>query len=131
MSNRLYMIRSVFLTSVAGAALFAAAPASADTLTPTTFSGTVGIGGIIDITDKVGTITAGAPTGATADVLFILDTTGSMSGEISTVQTAFAGTVSALSALGTVHTGAAQFKDRTNDGYRCVRLPAYAGHNGE
>ena len=104
----------MFLTSVAGAALFVAAPAWADTLTPTTFSGTVGIGGIIDITDKVGTITAGGPPAPTADVLFILDTTGSMSGEISTVQTAFAGTVSALSALGTVHTGAAQYKDATN-----------------
>jgi von Willebrand factor type A domain len=117
MSNRLYMIRSVFLTSVAGAALFAAAPASADTLTPTTFSGTVGVGGLIDITDKVGTISAGGPTTARADVLFVMDTTGSMSSEIGTVETAFAGTVSALSALGTVATGAAQFKDRTNDGY--------------
>ena len=117
MSRRLTTIKTAFLTSVAGAALFAAAPAYADSLTPLTFSGTVGVGGMIDITDKVGTISMGGPTTARADVLFIMDTTGSMAGEIGTVQSAFAGTVTALSALGTVATGAAQFKDKTNDHY--------------
>ena len=112
-----FIVRCGLLSSVAGAAFFAAAPARADSLSPLTFSGTVGVGGLIDITDKVGTISAGGPTTARADVLFVMDTTGSMSSEIGTVETAFAGTVSALSALGTVATGAAQFKDRTNDGY--------------
>ena len=116
MSNRLYTIRTVFLTSVAGAALFAAAPASADLLDPLTFSGTVGVGGMLSITDKVGTISMGGPTTATADVLFIMDTTGSMSGEIGTVQSAFAGTVTALSALGTVATGAGEYKDKASGG---------------
>jgi PEP-CTERM motif len=114
--RKLPIVRASLLASAAGAALALAFPvsASADSLAPTTFSGTVGVGGLIDITDKVGTISAGAPTGARADVLFILDTTGSMSGEISTVQSAFAGTVTALSALGTVATGAAQYKDASN-----------------
>jgi hypothetical protein len=91
--------------------------ASADSLDPTTFTGMVGVGGTTDIIGKIGTITAGTPTGATADVLFIMDTTGSMGSEIGTVQSAFAGTVTALSALGNIATGAAQFKDQTEDGY--------------
>jgi hypothetical protein len=105
------------LTSVAGATLLLAVPAFADALDPSSVSGTIGVGGTFQITDKVGTISAGGPTTASADVLFIMDTTGSMSGEISTVQAAFSGTVAALSALGNISTGAAQFKDKTNDGY--------------
>ena len=131
MSHRLYTIKTAFLTSVAGAALFAAAPASADSLTPLTFSGTVGVGGMIDITDKVGTISMGGPTTATADVLFIMDTTGSMSGEIGTVQSAFAGTVTALSALGTVATGAGAVQGQNRRRLRSVRLPAHPGHHHE
>jgi PEP-CTERM motif len=116
MSDRFYMIRSVFLTSVAGAALFAAAPVSADSLDPTTFSATVGVGGVVDITDKVGTISAGTPTTAKADVMFIVDTTGSMGPAIAEVDAALSSTVASLSAFGTIATGAAQYKDKSNAG---------------
>jgi hypothetical protein len=59
-------------------------------------------------------ISAGMPTTALADVMFIVDTTGSMSAGIAAVDAALASTVSALSAFGTISTGAAQFKDATN-----------------
>jgi PEP-CTERM motif-containing protein len=119
MSRGSYFAKGVLLTSVAGAALLLAgrAPASADSLTPDTFSGTVGVGGLVDITDKVGVISAGSPTTAQADVMFIVDTTGSMGPAIAQVDAALASTVSALSAFGNIATGAAQYKDRTSDGY--------------
>jgi hypothetical protein len=104
--------------SAAGAALVVALPvsASADSLTPNTFSTTISVGGTTDIS-KTGVISAGAPTTANADVMFIVDTTGSMGTAITAVTGALSGTVSALSAFGNIATGAAQYKDKTNDGY--------------
>jgi hypothetical protein len=92
-----------------------AAPAMADSLTPTTFSTTLALGGSTTIS-KVGTVSAGAPTTAQADVLFITDTTGSMGPAIAEINSTFGATISALSALGNIATGAAQYKDRTSDG---------------
>ena len=116
MPNKLQTAQAVLLSSVAGMALLLAAPAPAlaDSLTPDTFSGTVGVGGVIDITDKVGLISAGSPTTALADVMFLVDTTGSMGSAIGNVKTALSGTVSALSAFGSIATGAGQYKDATN-----------------
>lgn len=105
------------MTSVAAAAVLFGAPAKADSLTPSSFTATIGVGGVTDITDKLGLISAGSPTTALADVLFIVDTTGSMSGGIADVNAALSGTVSALSGFGSIATGAAQYKDKTNDGY--------------
>jgi hypothetical protein len=114
MSRRQSLVVTGLLTSVASAALLLSAPAKADSLTPSSAIGSVGVGGVFDITDKLGLISAGTPTTALADVMFIVDTTGSMSAGIAAVDAALASTVSALSAFGTISTGAAQFKDATN-----------------
>lgn len=111
------MNRNTLLSTVAVSALVAfAAPAFADSLTPATFSATIGLGGSTSINNKVGTISAGTPTSAQADVMFVVDTTGSMSAGIADVTSAFSTTVSNLSALGSIATGAAQYKDKTNAG---------------
>jgi hypothetical protein len=104
--------------SAAGAALVLALPvsASADSLSPSTFTDTISVGGTADIS-KTGVISAGTPTTATADVLFVVDTTGSMGPAIAQVDAALASTVSQLSAFGTIATGAAEYKDKTSDGY--------------
>jgi hypothetical protein len=117
MGMRQSIATSGLLTSVATAAMLLGAPAKADSLTPLTFSTTIGVGGVTDITDKLGVISKGLPTTALADVMFIVDTTGSMSGGIAAVDAALAGTVAALAPLGSIATGAAQFKDKTSDGY--------------
>ncbi len=116
MPNKLQTAQAVLLSSAAGMALLLAAPAPAlaDSLTPDTFSGTVGVGGVIDITDKVGRSARARPTTALADVMFLVDTTGSMGSAIGNVKTALSGTVSALSAFGSIATGAGQYKDATN-----------------
>ena len=103
--------------SAATAALLAAGPVFADSLTPTSFMGSVSVGGSISITDKVGVITAGLPTTAQADVLFVTDTTGSMGPAIGALQSELSSVISSISGLGNIATGAAQYKDRTSDGY--------------
>jgi hypothetical protein len=94
---------------------FVAQSALADSLTPDSFSDTLSVGGTVDIS-KTGVINAGAPTTAMADVMFIVDTTGSMGPAIVQVDAALSSTVSALSAFGTIATGAAQYKDKTSAG---------------
>jgi hypothetical protein len=118
MSRALSITRASLLTSAAGAALVLALPvsASADSLSPSTFTDTISVGGTADIS-KTGVISAGTPTTATADVMFIVDTTGSMGPAITQVDAALSDTVAQLSAFGTIATGAAQYKDKTNDGY--------------
>ncbi len=117
MGRREFIAKCGLLTSVAAAAVLLGAPAKADSLTPDSFSATIGVGGVTDITDKLGVISAGSPTTALADVMFIVDTTGSMSAGIAAVDSALEGTVAALAPLGSIATGAAQFKDKTGDGY--------------
>ena len=114
MGRRESIAKCGLLTSVAAAAVLLGAPAKADSLTPDSFSATIGVGGVTDITDKLGVISAGSPTTALADVMFIVDTTGSMSAGIAAVDSALEGTVAALAPLGSIATGAAQFKDATN-----------------
>jgi hypothetical protein len=109
-------MRTYLLSTVGAIALcVAAAPAMADSLTPATFSADLALGASTTIS-KVGTITAGSPTSAQADVLFVTDTTGSMGPAISEINSTFMQTISALSSLGNVATGAAQYKDATSAG---------------
>jgi hypothetical protein len=108
-------MRKELLTSVAASALFAlASPAMADSLTPSSFTGSVAVGGSTSITGKVGTITAGTPTAAKGDVFFVVDTTGSMGPAIGTVQAALAQTATNLAGLGTFNFGLAQYRDQAN-----------------
>jgi hypothetical protein len=118
MKNASDILKVSLLTSAAGAALALGLPvsASADSLSPSTFSTTISVGGTADIA-KTGVISAGAPTTANADVMFIVDTTGSMGPAITQVDAALASTVSSLSAFGTIATGVAEYKDKTSDGY--------------
>jgi hypothetical protein len=116
MLTRDTIVKTSLLTSVAALALLAAGPALADSLTPSTVTGSIGLGGTFSINDKLGIITAGTPTTAQADVLFVVDTTGSMGPAIADVDAALSGTVSALSGLGSIATGAAQYRDAANSG---------------
>lgn len=100
----------------AGTVLLAASPALADSLTPSSFTASIGVGGHVNIDNKLGVISAGSPTTAQADVLFITDTTGSMTGGIDALKTEFNTVISSLNALGSIATGTAQYKDMTGAG---------------
>ena len=106
---------SLFAGVSAVALIAGAGMAHADSLNPSTFSSTIGIGGSVAI-NKVGIITAGTPTTAQADVLFVTDTTGSMGPAISELSSTFSATVTALAGFGNVQTGTAQYKDKTSAG---------------
>ena len=99
-----------------GALLALSGPAMADSLTPSSFTGSVGIGGSTSILDKVGTITKGTPTAANGDIFFVIDTTGSMGPGINTVKSALAQTATNLAGLGTFNFGVAQYRDAANSG---------------
>lgn len=78
------------------AALCVPATMFADSITPSIFTGSLAVGGSVSI-DKTVTITTGV-TGP-VDIMFMSDTTGSMSGAISSVRTGVSGIVSATSGL--------------------------------
>lgn len=99
-------------------ALACAVPAAAfaDSLTPTTFSATLGVGESVTIT-KTLTVDAGTPTTSKVDVFFLADTTGSMGGSIAGVKAAAASILSAASGLGDVAFAVGEYKD-SYDPYR-------------
>jgi hypothetical protein len=98
------------LGSLSALVMGVASPALADSISPSTFTGTTGVGGTVSL-HKTVTVSAGAPTGAQADVFFLTDTTGSMSGTINSVQSNFGAIASALSGTGNIAYGAGQYKD--------------------
>jgi len=96
-----------------GAVIAAAAQSyvSADSISPTSFSDTVNVGGSTTV-HKTVTVTAGRPTTSLVDVFFLADTTGSMSGSIANVQASVNDIVSATSGLGSVRYGVGEYKDQ-------------------
>jgi hypothetical protein len=98
------------LGSLSALLLGVAGPALADSISPSTFTGTTTVGGTLSL-HKTVTVSAGAPTAAQADVFFLTDTTGSMGGTISSVQSNFGAIASSLSGTGNIAYGAGQYKD--------------------
>lgn len=110
-SSRMAVFVTRGIPTVAAALLLSAAPALADSIDPSSYTTTLGIGDSATI-NKVITITAGTPTAAKVDIVFVADTTGSMSGEIASAKAGAASILSTLSGLGDVQFGVASYKDR-------------------
>lgn len=85
--------------------------AFADSISPDTFSATLGIGESVTLRKTV-TISAGKPDSALVDVKFIADTTGSMGGIIGQARTNASAIMGSLSGLGDAQFGASEYKDR-------------------
>lgn len=96
--------------AIATTAFLITGAARADDINPATYSKVLAPGGSDTITKTV-TITKGSPTSALVDVLFLTDTTGSMSPSIAGVQSQFGSIVTDLAGLGNVAFGSAQYKD--------------------
>jgi VPDSG-CTERM motif/von Willebrand factor type A domain len=94
----------VLLAALAGANAFA------DSISPSTFSGSVDVGSSLSVSKTV-TVNAGTPTSAQVDVYFLADTTGSMGGEVGAVQASASSLLSSLSGLGNVAFGVGEYKD--------------------
>jgi hypothetical protein len=101
-------LRRVVLSGLS-AALFAAWPALADSITPDTLSRTLAVGETVNLAKTV-TVTQTA-TGA-VDVFFLVDTTGSMGGSISNVASGFSSIVNDIGMVApNVAFGLGDYKD--------------------
>lgn len=90
--------------------------AFADSISPDTFSATLGVGDSVTLRKTV-TISAGKPDTALVDVKFIADTTGSMGGIIGAVKTNASTIMTKLSGFGgagNTQFGVSEYKDRTD-----------------
>ena len=103
---------------VAGLAAFAGlsvpSVALADSISPSSYSTTLAVGGSATITKTV-TVTRQAT--APVDIFFLVDTTGSMGSTINNVKAGFADIVAALSGVASnVAFGVGEYKDKTYGG---------------
>lgn len=88
--------------------LFMVGAARADSISPATYSATLGVGDSVTI-NKTVTVTKTAT--VQADIYFLADTTGSMSGSISNVKTNAANILSTTSGIGNVQWAVGDYKD--------------------
>lgn len=105
--------RSLFRLPKAAIGFFGAllASASADSISPETFSATLAVGESVTITKTV-TVSAGTPTSSKVDVYFLMDETGSMGGPISTVKAAAASILASTAGLGDVAFAVGGYRDQ-------------------
>ncbi|WP_210530384.1 vWA domain-containing protein [Rubellimicrobium arenae] len=89
---------------------FTASSALADSIDPAAYSGTLDVGESVTI-EKTVTVSAGRPDSARLDVMFVVDTTGSMGGVISDVRSNANSILSTLSGFGDVNFGVVDYKD--------------------
>jgi len=82
--------------------------AKADTISPATFSATLGVGESTTITKTVTVDSTGSPK---VDVFFMSDSTGSMGGEIANIRAAASSILSSAAGLGDVAFGVGQYRD--------------------
>lgn len=93
---------------------FTAPAAFADTIDPVSFTATLDAGESVTIRKTVTTETA--VTGATLDVMFLIDTSGSMGGEITAAKAAASNILTELAGFGDVATGVGFYSEPGSDG---------------
>ena len=97
-----------FALSIFGTATFA------DTIDPPTYECDLAVGESCTVRKTV--VVEDKPTEAILDVMFIIDTTGSMGSAIANAKTAAQNIIDGLSGFGDVHTGAGFYNDPAFDG---------------
>lgn len=109
------MLRKMLFT-LAIVAIVGAQVARADTISPTTFTATVGVGGTATV-HKTVTIQASGPSSALVDLMFVIDTTGSMGTAIASAQSLATTLLTDLTTkYGNVASGAGFYNDPTFNG---------------
>lgn len=99
----------------AGFVMSAPSVVLADSISPSSYETTLGVGDSVTI-NKTVTVNSGTPTTSKVDVFFLADTTGSMSPSISAVQAAANAILSATAGLGDVRFGVGEYKDGPSAG---------------
>jgi hypothetical protein len=99
------------ITSAAFALCVSAGSMLADSISPTSVSATLPVGGSTTV-NKTVTVNAGPPTSSLVDVFFLADTTGSMGSQIAAIQSAASSILSQAAGLGNVAFGVGEYKDQ-------------------
>lgn len=102
--------RKILMLALGLALLGLAGVAMADSISPSSFSGSGPTGASYTV-NKTVTVNAGTPTTSLVDVFFLADTTGSMGSAIASVKTGAAGIMSSAAGLGNVAFGVGEYKD--------------------
>ncbi|KFB66809.1 PEP-CTERM sorting domain-containing protein [Candidatus Accumulibacter vicinus] len=98
--------------AVGALGILASGAVYADSIAPTSFSASLGVGESVTITKTV-TVTKETPTDALIDVMFVFDTTGSMGGAIAGAKAMAGGLLTSLGSFGSVASGVAFYNDPT------------------
>jgi hypothetical protein len=88
--------------------------ARADSIAPTSFSADLGVGDSATVRKTV--VISDAPTSALIDIVFLIDTSGSMGGAIAGAKTAASNILTGLAALGDVASGTGYYSEPGSDG---------------
>lgn len=99
---------------IAVLAVFSLSPAIADTIDPASYSATLAVGESVTVRKTV-TVEEGV-TSALIDVVFLIDTSGSMGGAITGAKAAASNILSGLAALGDVASGTGYYSEPGSDG---------------
>ncbi|WP_206074356.1 PEP-CTERM sorting domain-containing protein [Marinobacter fuscus] len=91
------------------------ASAAADSIDPLAFEATLDPGESVTIRKTV-TVDAGAPTGGIIDVMFLIDTSGSMGAQIGQAKTAASDILSGLAGFGDLSTGVGYYSEPGSEG---------------
>jgi len=118
------MKKLITMCAVLGVLLMTAGPAMADSISPTSFSGSLLVGESVTIRKTV-IVSEGTVKEGTGDVFFLSDTTGSMGGTIDSVQTNASAILSGLSIYGNIQTGAGNYQDFPTNSWGGISDHAY------
>lgn len=103
--------KKILMLALGLAFLGLAGVAMADSISPSSFTGTGPVGSTFTV-DKTVTVNSGTSTTSTVDVFFLADTTGSMGGQIAAIKASASSILSSASALSSsVSFGVGEYKD--------------------
>jgi hypothetical protein len=96
-------------------AILAPASAMADSIDPASYADTLAVGESVTIRKTV-TVTEAAPTGGILDVMFLIDTSGSMGTQIAAAKAAASAILTGLAGFGDVASGVGYYSEPGSDG---------------
>lgn len=114
-SNKLSWTLKWVRSALLGAMGLVASIAYADTISPTSFAASLGVGESVTV-QKTVVIEASGPTAALIDVAFVFDITGSMGSAISNAKSSAASILTTLGGLGNVASSTGWYADPTFNG---------------
>ena len=115
MSSHFLLLRSLAASAVGAVALFVASLAHADSISPTSFAASLGLGESVTITKTV-IINRTIPTAPLVDIVFLFDTSISMTPDLAGAKQAAINILTSVGGVASVGTGTGYSSDPGSDG---------------